>query len=72
MKPKPHDRFRPQDVVSLSDGQAEDDFQKFLLAVDSYPARVTKEPSLTFEEHLRRCLRSDSMNAPESKPPKLA
>jgi hypothetical protein len=72
MKAKPHDRFRPKHVVSLSDGQAEEDFQKFLLAVDSYPARVTKEPLLTFEEHLRRCLRSDSTNPLESKRPKLA
>lgn len=72
MKAKLHDRFRLKHPVSLSDGQAEEDFQKFLLAVDSYPARVIKEPLLTFEEHLRRCLRSDFTNVPESKRPRLA
>jgi hypothetical protein len=30
----------------------EEEIQNFLRAVDSYPARVAKEPRVTFREHL--------------------
>lgn len=32
--------------------QVSEEIQKFLSAVDSYPARAAKEPGLTFHQHL--------------------
>ena len=33
-------------------GEVQEEIQNFLRAVNSYPARVAKEPRLTFQQHL--------------------
>ena len=33
-------------------GEVQEEIQNFLRAVDSYPARVAKEPRVTFKQHL--------------------
>jgi hypothetical protein len=38
--------------VPIKKDQAHEDVRNFLLAIDSYPARVAKEPRLSFHEHL--------------------
>lgn len=44
---------QPPQAVPACDDAARKEFQKFLLAVDTYAASVAKEPGLTFEQHLR-------------------
>jgi hypothetical protein len=52
MRPKVIDRLQPREVVHLRSEQVQEEIQSFLEAVDSYPARVAKEPSVSFHQHL--------------------
>ena len=52
MKPKVSFQIQPREVVSLRTEQVQEEIQSFLEAVDSYPARVAKEPSVSFHQHL--------------------
>jgi hypothetical protein len=59
MKPKMHHQVQPPEIapprsahVHFVQGDVEEEIQNFLRAVDSYPARVAKEPRVTFREHL--------------------
>ena len=52
MKPKVFYQIQPREVVSLRTEQVQEEIQSFLEAVDSYPARVAKEPSVSFHQHL--------------------
>jgi hypothetical protein len=38
----------------LSECDAQDEIQKFVKAVSSYPAHFASNPGITFEEHLMR------------------
>ena len=38
--------------VRIVQGEVEEEIQDFLQAVNSYPARVAKEPRLSFQQHL--------------------
>lgn len=52
------DQIHP--VVPAYDDRARQQLQKFLLAVNSYRSCATKEPSLTFEQHLRNVFAMNS------------
>ena len=52
MKPKVSYQIQPREVVSLRTEQVQEEIQSFLEAVDSYPARVAQEPSVSFHQHL--------------------
>jgi hypothetical protein len=52
MKPKVPDSIQPREVVHLRSEQVQEEIQSFLEAVDSYPARVAQEPSVSFHQHL--------------------
>jgi hypothetical protein len=71
MKPKMHQQIQPREVALLPVAQvrvrvAKDEAQKeirsFLRAVNSYPARVAKEPHVSFQQHL-----SSTFAAPNEK-----
>ena len=46
--------------------QASEEIQKFLRALDSYPERVAKEPSVSFRRHLIQPLRRRPAKNPMS------
>jgi len=46
------DQVQPQVIVSPGNRQAEQEIQKFLSALRSYPDHAAKEPGLTFHQHL--------------------
>ncbi len=59
MKPKMHYQIQPREVaalrsrpVPLVQAQVQEEIQNFLHALDSYPARVAKEPRVSFHQHL--------------------
>lgn len=52
MKVKIQHQMQPREIVALRHEQVEEEIQNFLLAVDSYPNRVVKEPGVTFQQHL--------------------
>jgi hypothetical protein len=52
MKPKTHQQLQPQEIVPPRSKQVRQEIQNFLQAVDSYPARVAKEPRISFHQHL--------------------
>ena len=59
MKPKMHQQIQPREIAAPHSGaqiriqgEAQEEIQNFLRAVDSYPARVAKEPRVTFQQHL--------------------
>jgi hypothetical protein len=65
MKPKMYQQIQPREVAppmgaalhvrvakDKDKGEVQQEIQKFLRAVNSYPARVAKEPRLTFQQHL--------------------
>jgi hypothetical protein len=59
MKLKMQHQVQPREIappqtgkVQLLQGEVQEEIQNFLRAVDSYPARVAKEPSVTFQQHL--------------------
>jgi queuine/archaeosine tRNA-ribosyltransferase len=60
MKPKMHQRIQLREITAAHSaqfqvhvlGEVQEEIQNFLRAVDSYPERVAKEPSVTFQQHL--------------------
>jgi hypothetical protein len=52
MKSKMHYHVQPREIVSPRHEQVQLEIHNFLQAVDSYPARVAKEPSISFRQHL--------------------
>lgn len=52
MKSKMNQQVQPPEVLFLRNRQAEEELVTFLLAVDSYPDRVSKEPRVSFHQHL--------------------
>lgn len=43
---------QPCEIASPTTQQVREEIQNFLRAVDSYPDRVKKEPSVSFRQHL--------------------
>jgi hypothetical protein len=59
IKRKMHYPIQPREVVAPRSGavplvraQVREEIQNFLHALDSYPARVAKEPRVSFRQHL--------------------
>lgn len=59
MKPKMHHQVQPRQIVPPPnvqvqghDVQVQEEIDNFLQALDSYPARVAKEPRVSFQQHL--------------------
>jgi hypothetical protein len=58
MKPKMHQQIQRREIAAphiaqvRDQGEVQEEIQNFLRAVDSYPARVAKEPRVTFQQHL--------------------
>lgn len=52
MKRKMYSQVQPPENVLLRNAQVREEIQNFLLAVDSYPDRVAKEPRVSFHQHL--------------------
>jgi hypothetical protein len=59
MKRKMHYRIQPREVVVSRNRpvhvvreQVQEEIRNFLQALDSYPARVAKEPRVSFHQHL--------------------
>jgi hypothetical protein len=53
MKPKLQYQIQPGKLPSTRSEQFREEVKGFLQAVNSYPARVAEEPSLSFYQHLR-------------------
>ncbi len=47
-----HCHVQPREAVPPRHEQVQLEIHNFLQAVDSYPARVAKEPSISFRQHL--------------------
>jgi len=47
-------QVQPREMVAHRSEQIQvrEEIQNFLRALDSYPARVAKEPSISFQQHL--------------------
>jgi hypothetical protein len=52
MKRKMHYQVQPSEIVPPRGEQVHEEIQNFLHALDSYPARVAKEPRINFQKHL--------------------
>jgi hypothetical protein len=59
MKPKMHHQVQPREIapprmaqIQGEKREVEKEIQDFLRAVNSYPARVAKEPRISFQQHL--------------------
>jgi hypothetical protein len=52
MKRKMNCAMQPKGTSSPRADQTRQEIQNFRLAIDSYPARVAKDPTLTFQRHL--------------------
>jgi hypothetical protein len=54
MKPKMQYQVQPREIVVHRSEQVRvrEEIQNFLQALDSYPARVAKEPGISFHQHL--------------------
>jgi hypothetical protein len=52
MKRKVHYQVQPTEIAPPRGEQVHEEIQKFFLALDSYPARVAKEPRIRFHQHL--------------------
>jgi hypothetical protein len=52
MKSKMNPQVQPPEVLVLHNQQAEQELMTFLLAVDSYPDRASREPGVSFHQHL--------------------
>jgi hypothetical protein len=52
MKRKMHYQVQPTEIVPPRGPQVHEEIQNFLQALDSYPARVAKEPRINFQQHL--------------------
>jgi hypothetical protein len=56
MKSKMQHHVQPREMVPSRQEQAQLEIQNFLQALDSYPARVEKEPGISFQKHLSSLL----------------
>jgi hypothetical protein len=54
MKRKMHVDIQSPELAPPRHEQVQAEIQSFLQAVDSYPARVAKQPGLTFQQHLAK------------------
>jgi len=52
MSSKMRYHVQPREIVPLRNQQVQLEIRNFLQAVDSYPARVAKEPGISFHQHL--------------------
>jgi hypothetical protein len=64
MKRKMHYQIQPSQIqpremvpssvktVQFQQAQVEEEIQNFMLALDSYPARVARDPGVSFQQHL--------------------
>ena len=51
MKRKMQHQIQPWESSASPSCRAEEEINSFLLAVDSYPERVAKEPGISFQQH---------------------
>ncbi|MFZ0815987.1 MAG: hypothetical protein WAM78_10735 [Candidatus Sulfotelmatobacter sp.] len=51
-KSKMHYHVQPRETAQPRNEQVRLEIQNFLYALDSYPARATKEPRISFQQHL--------------------
>jgi hypothetical protein len=51
IKAKMHGQIQPS-IAPLRSAQVQQEIRNFLRALDSYPARVAKEPRVSFHQHL--------------------
>ncbi len=77
MKPKMQHQVQPREVapprsahVRIVEGKVENEIQDFLQAVNSYAARVAKEPRISFQQHLSSIFaaRNDERDRRDSRP----
>lgn len=51
-----HQQFQPRQIIAARSEpvreEVQQDIRNFLQALDSYPARVAKEPGVSFHQHL--------------------
>ena len=52
MKQKVHAPVQPREAVLPRHEQVQAEIRSFILAMNSYPARVAKEPRVSFRQHL--------------------
>ena len=57
-----HHHVQPREGEPLCNEQASEEIQKFLQALDSYPDRVAKEPSVSFRRHLSSLFKAPRKN----------
>jgi hypothetical protein len=69
MKPKMQHQVQPRDIVAsrgaqirIIQGEVEDEIRDFLMAVNSYSARVAKEPRVSFQQHLSNIFAARNKN----------
>jgi hypothetical protein len=51
-------QIQPREISASCSELVEEEIQSFLQAVDSYPARVAKEPGISFQQHFRSIIRA--------------
>jgi hypothetical protein len=54
-----HYQVQPREIAPPRNAQVQQEIQSFLRALDSYPARVAKEPRVSFHQHLRSFFAAD-------------
>jgi hypothetical protein len=54
MRQKKQRHAQPREDVLECNQLASEEFQKFILAIESYPERFAKEPGISFRRHLSR------------------
>jgi hypothetical protein len=47
-----HQQIQPREIVPPRSKVVQEEIRNFLRAIDSYPARVAKEPRVSFHQHL--------------------
>lgn len=52
MKSRMRNHVQPRESVQPRNEQVQKEIQGFLRAVDSYPERVSKNPRVSFQQHL--------------------
>ena len=52
---------QPREIAVPRDVKVQEEIQNYLEALDSYPARVAKEPGITFQQHLSRIATSQDL-----------
>ncbi len=52
MKAKMHCQVQPREIAPPCNEEAQREIQKFLRALNSYPARAAKDPGVSFRQHL--------------------